>query len=764
MRKTLLAASLLLAPTTLSSAALAQKGAAPEQVFPLLEADGHGILGMANDAGWQVDRADSLSSRFGVDAIPAPLVELPMLDHGFLLAEDEVAASGPKPLRFAVPQSVALSLEMGEWIKVEGGMLWRVEIASANATSARLALTGLDLGEGEELTMSIPGSPDSTVGPIEGAGQFGDGTAWGLVLPGNICRLEWFVPEGRKVSGLPLATVDYYHSYRDLWSNPAGDGEGGVAGNCHNQPACYPNWQNESNGTVRLLFGGFLCSGQLTATTAADETPYVSTANHCISTQAEANSCQFNFFYRANTCGGGTSNGSNVTGGDLVATYAASDCTLLMIRPTLPANVYWVGWTNQNPATNTASTGIHHPGGAPQAISFGVKFSGSFPCGSPQTNYQRASWNNGVTEGGSSGSAFYRDSDKRLYGVLTCGSSSCTNTAGDDGYGRWDVAVNSGGFASLLAAGTDDNLDQNDSCATARPLAAGSYTNLVVKRLDEDWYAIALPPSATMNCTMTCTHSNGDVDIELYSSCGGTPVLSRLGNTNTDTFSYTNSTSSSVIYMRVFLGNDTRNNYNLTLSTTAPAPANDDCVNATAVGAGSFSYTNVGAGSPEPAMVGNCNDGLLQAIYQDVWFLYTASCDGTVEISNCGAAGDSAMALYTALLGCPNSNSPVLACNNDAADCGPASRMSFPVTAGSQWYIRVGTPANSAAQAGAGTLSIACTPNCVADIDGDGNVGGSDLAALLGAWGSSSTTADLDGDGTVNGADLASLLGAWGPC
>ena len=111
-----------------------------------------------------------------------------------------------------------------------------------------------------------------------------------------------------------------------------------------------------------------------------------------------------------------------------------------------------------------------------------------------------------------------------------------------------------------------------------------------------------------------------------------------------------------------------------------------------------------------------------------------------------------------------NSNSPVLACNNDAADCGPASRMSFPVTAGSQWYIRVGTPANSAAQAGAGTLSIACTPNCVADIDGDGNVGGSDLAALLGAWGSSSTTADLDGDGTVNGADLASLLGAWGPC
>lgn len=612
--------------------------------------------------------------------------------------------------------------------------------------------------------MSIPGTADSTVGPIEGVGQFGDGTAWGLVLPGNVCRLEWFVPEGRKVGGLPLATVDYYHSYRDLWADVSGDGEGGVAGNCHNQPACYSAWQNESNGTVRLLFGGFLCSGQLTATTAGDETPYVSTANHCISTQAEANSCQFNFFYRANTCGGGTSAGSNVVGSDLVSTYAASDCTLLMIRPTLPANVYWVGWTNQNPATNTASTGLHHPGGAPQAISFGVKFSGSFACGSPQTNYQRASWNNGITEPGSSGSAFYRDSDKRLYGVLTCGSSSCTNTGGDDGYGRWDVAVNSGGFNSLLAAGSDDNLEQNDSCATARPLAAGTYSNLVVKRLDEDWYAIALPPSATMNCTMTCVHANGDVDIELYSSCGGTPVLSRLGNTNSDTFSYTNSTSSSVIYMRVFLGADTRNNYNLTLSTTAPAPQNDDCANAIAITNGFVNYTTTGAGSPEPAMVGNCDDGLLQAIYQDIWFTYTAPCNGEMIISNCGAAGDTAIALYTAILGCPNSNSPVLACNDDATVCSPASLIRFPVTAGSQWIIRLGTPANSAAQTGPGTLTVNCLPNCIADIDGDGNVGGSDLAALLGAWGSFSTTADLDGDGNVGGSDLATLLGAWGPC
>ncbi|MFO0828930.1 MAG: hypothetical protein U0572_12385 [Phycisphaerales bacterium] len=57
---------------------------------------------------------------------------------------------------------------------------------------------------------------------------------------------------------------------------------------------------------------------------------------------------------------------------------------------------------------------------------------------------------------------------------------------------------------------------------------------------------------------------------------------------------------------------------------------------------------------------------------------------------------------------------------------------------------------------------------CVGDFDGDGIVGGADLAILLGAWGRcascSSCPADLTPDCAVNGADLAVLLGAWGPC
>ena len=54
-------------------------------------------------------------------------------------------------------------------------------------------------------------------------------------------------------------------------------------------------------------------------------------------------------------------------------------------------------------------------------------------------------------------------------------------------------------------------------------------------------------------------------------------------------------------------------------------------------------------------------------------------------------------------------------------------------------------------------------PECPADLDGDGSVGGSDIGLLLVDWGQSGQ-ADLDGDGIVGGSDIGLLLAAWGSC
>jgi hypothetical protein len=58
--------------------------------------------------------------------------------------------------------------------------------------------------------------------------------------------------------------------------------------------------------------------------------------------------------------------------------------------------------------------------------------------------------------------------------------------------------------------------------------------------------------------------------------------------------------------------------------------------------------------------------------------------------------------------------------------------------------------------------SCACGVVQGPDINGDGAVNASDLATLLGAWGTDDCESDLNGDGIVDALDLAVLLGAWG--
>lgn len=64
-----------------------------------------------------------------------------------------------------------------------------------------------------------------------------------------------------------------------------------------------------------------------------------------------------------------------------------------------------------------------------------------------------------------------------------------------------------------------------------------------------------------------------------------------------------------------------------------------------------------------------------------------------------------------------------------------------------------------------GTGTFTYCPGCSVDLDGDDEVGGSDLALVLGNWGEcveGPCNADLNGDGAVNGADIGMVLGEWG--
>ena len=90
-------------------------------------------------------------------------------------------------------------------------------------------------------------------------------------------------------------------------------------------------------------------------------------------------------------------------------------------------------------------------------------------------------------------------------------------------------------------------------------------------------------------------------------------------------------------------------------------------------------------------------------------------------------------------------------------------------TVGSRWRLggardQVGFRDGEELDAGSDPADADSVPGqCVADLTGDGQVGGADLGILLGGWGGSGT-ADLNGDGTIDGQDLGAMLGAWGAC
>jgi predicted outer membrane repeat protein len=56
-------------------------------------------------------------------------------------------------------------------------------------------------------------------------------------------------------------------------------------------------------------------------------------------------------------------------------------------------------------------------------------------------------------------------------------------------------------------------------------------------------------------------------------------------------------------------------------------------------------------------------------------------------------------------------------------------------------------------------------PDCVTDLDADGDVDVADLLTLIAAWGTcDGCSADFDGDNDVDVADLLTLIAAWGAC
>lgn len=157
--------------------------------------------------------------------------------------------------------------------------------------------------------------------------------------------------------------------------------------------------------------------------------------------------------------------------------------------------------------------------------------------------------------------------------------------------------------------------------------------------------------------------------------------------------------------------------------TSSPTPPNDNCAEATAINglSGSINGTNVGAtGAPSTItsdMLATCASSFT---YWDTWFTWTPSCSGSATLSTCGAF-DTLLSVHSVCPTLSAGNQIGGACNNDGAGgCAPGSQLTFPVSLGVTYLIRVATDGDHAADPGGGAAYSLSWSLIGTDGDGDG--------------------------------------------
>ena len=417
-----------------------------------------------------------------------PVHRMPGIDLEALRAGDAVTdLVKSAPWRFGQEFEVDLGLADGVWLEIEGTRVWRTQVQAPGALAMSLRFSEFDLPKGASLFIW---SADR----IEYIGGFDHrnmkdwgGLATGLVA-GDAVVVEVHVPAGKE-DAVALHIDQVVHAYRDIAGKAAlvaealGEQRGpyGDSGDCNINVNCPEGatWQCEKRSVALILQGGFsICTGALVNNTAQDGTPFFLTANHCLGNNV--GNWTFVFNHETQGCTGNTGpTNQTVSGAELLMNESGSDVGLLLLDETPPAsyNVFYAGWDGTDDETVQNATCIHHPSGDLKKICFEEDAPYHDNAGGAAVWWIDA-WEEGVTEGGSSGSPLF-DQNHRVIGQLFGGTAACSGNENNglyDFYGRMGVSFNLGMDEHLDPLGLGvEVLDgyPNDDCVTSFPLDMG---------------------------------------------------------------------------------------------------------------------------------------------------------------------------------------------------------------------------------------------------------------------------------------------------
>ena len=428
-----------------------------------------------------------------------------------------VQDKGRGPLRIGIHRDLPTAyrgnlLSRLDWMPVDkGARAAAVLVHSPQATSIRVAVQG-ELPPGAELRFFHPdgnGKALAVITPADLKAAAAQAEVyWSPSAVGDVIGIEITLPSRAPVDAAWLRVETVAHRFLDPHAKSFKTLD---CPELHVDVQCrvgeFPS--GLENAVARIDFeteqGSALCTGTLLNDGDQDTfIPYFLTANHCVATAEEAGTVQATWFHQLASCGAETSDirvATTAGGAELVATSAEHDSTLLKLRRRLPAGVYLAGWDAEVAAADDAVVAIHHPAGEVKKYSAG-DVAGKGGSDSVAGAIEVA-WEEGVTEGGSSGSAIFRDGF--VIGALSHGPV-CTTGDYRDYYGAFaDLYPR---VCSALNPGAGCGDGEHDLPSTARAIPAGGT---VAAALDEagdiDYWRVAIPSYGTLIAETT-----GDAD------------------------------------------------------------------------------------------------------------------------------------------------------------------------------------------------------------------------------------------------------------
>lgn len=299
----------------------------------------------------------------------------------------------------------------------------------------------------------------------------------------------------------------------------------------------------------------------------------------------------------------------------------------------------------------------------------------------------------------------------------------------------------------------------NDDCANAIVIGNGTVTGTLIAATNDGdascgvssaspdvWYMYTATCNGTLFVNTCGTHDGPGVDqgidtvLSVYDGCPGTTMnevdcnddwpsgSDPMACSATDSGLTRDSAvavavmSGDVLLIRVSnFDNSTTGEFTLNVDCFTPPPANDECANAEVIADGTFNGTLEGAGNDGGASCGTSGAS------PDVWYVYTATCDGTLTVNTCGTHDgpgvdlgiDTVLSIYP---GCPGDIMNEIDCNDDApsgsdpmvcsgVDSGlfRDSALAVAVMTGDTLLIRVANFNNG--PTGPFVLNVTCTVN-----------------------------------------------------